>query len=272
MPAALKIDCKSVDAELDRQFGGPVQPLSPLARQHLDECERCTKLYQYLTQTAPAFAVSPELQRRISENAKKSLKPVSRLRSTSVRAAQLLIVFVLLAAAVTSIMKILGIEAMSPGQLAGISAVLALGVVLLSRSLAWQMTPGSLQRIPAWAAVAILGAGLLVGTIVLFPWQTPEAFVERGWHCLRTGLALAVPAAILFWLLVRRGAFLNLTTLGATLGAIAGLLSVTVLQFTCNMQEIAHLLVWHGGVLAISTVVGALIGRSVGHLRRNQLS
>jgi len=72
--------------------------------------------------------------------------------------------------------------------------------------------------------------------------------------------------------LVRRGAFLNLTALGGTLGAIAGLLSVTVLQFTCNMQEIAHLLVWHGGVLVISTVVGALIGRSVGHLRRNQLS
>jgi predicted anti-sigma-YlaC factor YlaD len=272
MPAALKIDCKSVDAELDRQFGRPGQPVSPLARQHLDECERCTKLYRYLTQPARDYAVSPELQRRILENAKRSLQPVSPLRSTAVRAAQLLIVFVLLAAAVTSMRKILGIEAMSPGQLAGSSAVLALGVVLLSRSLAWQMIPGSMQRIPAWTAVAILGAALLVGTVVLFPWQTPEAFVERGWRCLRTGLTLSVPTAVLFWQLVRRGAFLNFTTLGASLGAIAGLLSVTVLQFTCNMQEIAHLLVWHGGVLVIATIAGALIGRSVGRLRRSHLT
>ncbi len=267
MAAALKMECKSVDAELDRQFGKPGQPLSPTARQHLDECERCTNLYRYLTQPAPAWSVSPELEQKISKNAKGSLQPVSRLRSTSVRAAQLLIVFVLLAAAVTSMMKILGIEAMSRAQLAGISAVLALGVVLLTRSLAWQMTPGSLQRIPAWSAVAIVGAGLLAGTVILFPWQTPEEFIEHGWRCLRTGLTLAVPTAALFWLSVRRGAFVNLTTLGATLGAIAGLLSVTVLQFTCNMQEIAHLLVWHGGVLAISTVIGALIGGSVARLR-----
>jgi hypothetical protein len=73
--------------------------------------------------------------------------------------------------------------------------------------------------------------------------------------------ALAVPAAGLFWLLLRGGAPLNLTTLGATLGAIAGLLSVTMLQFTCNLQGIGHLLTWHGGVLVISTIAGSLIGR-----------
>jgi hypothetical protein len=48
--------------------------------------------------------------------------------------------------------------------------------------------------------------------------------------------------------------------LGATLGAIAGLLAVTVLQYTCELQDIGHLLVWHGGVLVLSTLAGALIG------------
>lgn len=271
MPAEIRMDCTTVDAELDRRFGGQSQPLSPQARQHLDECERCWKLYQYLEERPPRSAVSPEVQRQIAENIKESLRPVSRLRSTPVLAAQLLIVFVLLAAAVTSMMKVVGIEAMSPGQLAGISAIFALGGVLLCRSLAWQMTPGSMQRIPALAAVMILGAGLLAGFLFLFPWRTPEAFLTRGWHCLRAGLALAVPAVALFSLLVRRGAPLSLTTLGATLGAIAGLLSVTVLQFTCNLQDIAHLLVWHAGVLVISTTMGALIGRSAGLLRRDLL-
>jgi hypothetical protein len=271
MPAELKTDCKLVDLELDRRFGTQDQPLSPQARQHLDECERCRRLYHYLADTLPDFTVSPEVPRRIAERMQKSLKPVPRLRSMPVLAAQLLIVFLLLAAAVTSMMKVVGIEAMSPAQLLGISAILALGVVLLSRSLAWQMTPGSRQRIPAWAAVAILGVGLLVGIVFLFPWRTPEAFLVRGWRCLRAGLVLAVPAAALFWLLVRRGAPLDLTTLGATLGAIAGLLSVTVLQFTCNLQDIAHLMVWHGGVLVISTIIGALIGRSAGRFRRDSV-
>jgi hypothetical protein len=183
-----------------------------------------------------------------------------------------LIVFLLLTAALASMMKLVGIDAMSLRQLAGVSAILALGAVLLSRSIAWQMTPGSRQRIPAWYAVAILGAGLLAGIVFLFPWKMPEAFLARGLHCLRVGLALAIPAAVLFWLLARRGAPLDLTTLGATLGAIAGLLSVTMLQFTCDLQNIGHLLVWHGGVLVISTLLGAVIGQSAGRFRRDRLN
>lgn len=272
MPTELKTDCKSLDAELDKQFGGQSQPLSPQARQHLVECERCRKLYQYLAETRPTAAVSPEVQRRIVERAQKSLEPVSQLRSISVLAGQLLIVFVLLAAAASSMMKVAGIEAMNMVQLIGISAILALGVLLLSRSLAWQMTPGSMQRIPARTALLILGAGFLIAIVFLFPWKTPEAFMTRGLRCLRIGLTLAVPTAVVFWILVRRGAPLNRTTLGATLGALAGLLSVTVLQFTCNLQDIGHLLVWHGGVLVISTVMGALLGRSIGRFRRDSVS
>jgi len=269
MPAEIKTDCASVDAELDRQFGSRNAPLSPQARRHLDGCERCRTLYQYLRETPLLPAVRPEVQRRITQNVKKSLAPVSRLSSTRILATQLLIVFVLAAAAITSMMKVVGIQAMSIWQLAGISAILAAGVVLLSRSLAWQMTPGSMQRVPASAAVMILAAGLFAGFVFLFPWRMPQAFLARGLHCLRVGLAMAVPAAALFWVLVRRGAPLDRTTLGATLGAIAGLLSVTVLQFTCDLQDIGHLSVWHGGVLIISTAMGALIGRSIGFFRRD---
>jgi|GEM_PF-4076225 len=43
-------------------------------------------------------------------------------------------------------------------------------------------------------------------------------------------------------------------------------LGVTVLQFTCVLQDIGHLLVWHGGVLVISTLAGWLVGRSVSSL------
>ena len=44
---------------------------------------------------------------------------------------------------------------------------------------------------------------------------------------------------------------LSPTALGASVGAMAGLVAVTVLQFDCVYQEALHLLLWHWSVLAI---------------------
>jgi hypothetical protein len=167
-------------------------------------------------------------------------------------------------------MGVAGLHQMGLPQLIGITVVLALGVALLSMSLSWQMTPGSLQRIPPRIAAPILTAGFLIGIAVLFPWRAPEAFLTRGWPCLKAGFMMALPAAALFWLLVRRGAVLNAGTLGGTLGAIVGLLSATVLQFTCSLQEAGHLLVWHGGVLLAWTILGVCIARLVQRLSRER--
>ena len=153
-------------------------------------------------------------------------------------------------------------------QLIAVAVVLALGVALLAFSLAWQVTPGSLRRISVRAAVNILVAGFIVGVVFLFPWHTPEAFLARGWPCLKAGLLMALPAALLFWLLVRRGAPLEMNTLGGTLGAISGLLGVSVLQFHCDRQETEHLLFWHGGVLVVSIVAGWLIASAAGRWGR----
>ena len=266
MLAGLKTDCKLVDAELDRHFAERASPLSPQAQRHLEECERCRKLYQDLSETLPPGSVRPELEQRIIHTIQGSLKPVSRLRSSWMIAAQLMIAFFLISTAVASMMKVAGIEAMNLPQLIGMSLILTLGVGLLSLSLAWQMKPGSLQRIPARAAIGILAAGLAAGIVILFPWRTPEAFLV-SWLALLAGgtcfgraggFGVRVPGPA-------RGS-LSLGMLGGTLGAIAGLLAVTVLQFTCNLQDIGHLLVWHGGVLVISTLAGWWIGRSVSSL------
>jgi hypothetical protein len=262
----LKTDCRSLDAELDAQWGRPDAALSAEARRHIEGCPRCRALYQSLCVDAPATGrgVAPAVQRSISEEIRKSLTPVKPQASTGMLAAQVAAAFLVISVVLSSMMKLVGIPVMNGVQMAGMSAVLALGLVVASRSLAWQMTPGSRQTIPAWNAVAILVLGLLIGMLVLFPMRTPQAFLARGLHCLRVGVMIAVPSAVLFWFMARRGAPLNLTTLGATLGALAGLVSVALLQVACDLQEMNHLVVWHGGVLLLTTLAGAGVGRLLG--------
>jgi hypothetical protein len=209
---------------------------------------------------------SPELCGNILSRLESSLKPVVPQASTQSLAARFWIVFLLFASPAIGMMGIAGLRQMELTQIIGISVVLLLGGVLLSLSLAWQMTPGSLQRIPTKVAVPALAAGFLLGTALLFPWHAPTAFFAPGWHCFKMGIAMAVPVAFLFWLLARRGAPQAISSLGGTLGAIAGLFGATVLQFTCSRQEAGHLLVWHGGVLMASILMGVLIAQVVSRL------
>lgn len=269
MSAEVRTACASVDAELDRQFGASNPALSAQARRHLTECARCRELYRYLSAPSPSIAVSNELSARIEQTLKSSLKPVKPAASIAIRATQFFLLFVLLTVPLASMMNGVGWRLMNRGELLGVTIVLAGGAVLLSLSLAWQMTPGSLQRIPATGAMLILGASFLVVVALLFPWHTPQDFFRLGWRCMKMGLMMAAPGAVLFGFLVWRGAPFGIGTLGATLGAISGLLGAAALQYNCDTQDAIHLIVWHGGsVLALSTLMGYLMGRAVEGLRR----
>jgi len=99
-------------------------------------------------------------------------------------------------------------------------------------------------------------AAFLLGLVSFFPWRAPEAFLSRGWHCLKMGLMLSASAAFVFWLFTRRGAVLRLHMMGAILGTCGGFVGVTALQVACNHQDLGHLVVWHGAVLVTSIAVG----------------
>ena len=49
MLAGFRTDCKLVDAELDRRFASGAPVLSLQVQRHLGECERCRKLYDYIS-------------------------------------------------------------------------------------------------------------------------------------------------------------------------------------------------------------------------------
>jgi hypothetical protein len=85
---------------------------------------------------------------------------------------------------------------------------------------------------------------------------------------MRNGLTYSIPAAFLFWLLVRRGAILYPKLIGAAAGGLAGLVGFSVLEINCSNLNVFHILVWHWGVVLISSVAGALLGAAVEYIER----
>ena len=216
-----------------------------------------------LLEAATAPSLPTDLHRKISAALADSLQPVKPMPSAGVLTGQFATIFFVFAAALIATMGITGFRTLNTLQAFGILTILAVGVLLLSLVLAWQIRPGSREKISTSLSWACFGIGFLTGAALLFPWRGAEAFVARGWPCLVTGSAVAIPGGILFWLLARRGIPLSASTFGGTLGAIAGLLGLTVLQFRCIHQDAAHLLVWHGGVLVLSIMTGVLVALAI---------
>ncbi len=230
-----------------------------------------------LLRTAPAPEMSAQLPHKISSTLTTSLQPVKPMPGTGVLTFQFASVFLVFAAALIAMMGVTGFRTLDIWQAFGMVGILALGVTLFSVALAWQIRPGSLQKIPAALCWLCFGLGFLTGAALLFPWRAAErlvshAFLAHGASCLLPGSAVAIPGGILFWLLSRRGVALSATAFGGSLGAIAGLLGVTVLQFRCIYQNMAHLVVWHGSVLLVAIAAGVLLARVLDRNRAGRVS
>jgi len=204
--------------------------------------------------------LSPEIRRKVQGILTSSLTPVKPLPSQSRLTLAFLAVFVACTVGLIAIMDKAGFHLMTEAQMASMAAILAGGGILFSLIVAWDMVPGSRQRFPLSLVLALSGFGVLGGIALLFPWRTSAAFVSEGWPCAVMELTIAVPGAVVFWLLARRGALLGGAGVGAAVGGLAVVLALAVLQFRCMFQQAPHLLVWHGGTAAMLIGLGALIG------------
>jgi hypothetical protein len=126
-----------------------------------------------------------------------------------------------------------------------------------------QMVPGSKHVIaPAALPIAILAA-LMLMIAATFRSQQESAFIAGGLTCMKNGLTYSIPAAFLLWLILRRGAILSPKLIGAAGGGLAGLIGLSVLEVNCPNLNVFHILVWHGGVILITSLGGALAGAVV---------
>jgi hypothetical protein len=230
-----------------------------------------TEMDRILDSLRPNEALSPELHTKIRDRLIQELQPVTPLRSAKSLTIQLSAVFLILATGLIALLGTAGFHSLHFGQAAGITILLGIGVLLLSVSLAWQMKPVSSQRTSAKLAGVCFALGFVAGAALLFPWRGLDRFVTEGWPCAATGFAVALPAALLFGLIVRRGVPMSHGAFGSAVGAIAALLGVTALQFRCPHQHAAHLIVWHGSILVASMIVGYLLARIATRSRASQV-
>ena len=280
------MNCEAVSRELDAQFGFSRPKLSAAAESHLASCPACRALFAWITggeagpgsmaDGAKASAGEGNATRRIAGTLTADLKPVKPLPSLLVSTLQLLGVFVLLMAGLIAMWTARGLISPPTWQVVAMIGVCFAGAALLAVSLARQMRPAARPILPERFCILLLGAILLGGFALLFPWNqfgagavSSSTFIEQSLNCFWPGVAMAVPVAILLWMVARRGVRYSLTGAGAALGALGGLFAVAGLSLSCANRDAMHLLVSHVGVLAVAAAAGALVGHFMGRFPGN---
>jgi hypothetical protein len=152
-----------------------------------------------------------------------------------------------------------GIEKMGLLERALIFPILLVFVWMAGSGFVREMIPGSRRRVPPFALLSIVSV-LLAGVFaLLFRDYRTSDFFSAGIACLLTGLLFALPAAVLAWLLLRRGFAVNPLSAGLVAGTLAGLAGIGMLELHCPNFQAAHVLVWHIAVIPLSAAAGALV-------------
>ena len=215
-----------------------------------------------------AVSPEPEQLKRVTASVQSSLRPVRPLPPAWIIAAGLTFICAGVSFLGAARVGFAGFERMDLLERVLIFATLVALTWTLARHFVREMIPASLLRVSAGMLLVLSCAALLVLFGLLFHDHQVTDFVSIGVACLITGFVYALPAGLLCWLLLRRGFAVNAVSAGLTAGALAGMAGLGVLELQCPNFEVAHLLVWHTGVVPLGSAVGALLGWIVRRLVR----
>jgi hypothetical protein len=201
--------------------------------------------------------VDPALLKRIADSINMSLRPVRPLPPPWALTGGLALICAVVAVAAAARAGFYGVEKLSLWERALIFSTLGVLVWVTGKELVGQLTPGSRQNFSGTSLLATISASLLGVFALVFHDYRTDHFISAGIACLLTGVLLAVPAAFLSWLLLRRGFAVNSVAAGLVGGALAGLCGVTMLELHCSNFQALHVLVWHIAVVPVSAAAGA---------------
>lgn len=206
---------------------------------------------------APDREVVSKIEARLTTN----LVPVEPIARPIAFA--LLFIAALVAISVLSLvlLRVTGWNSMDMLTKAAVFGALSAAVSVLALSLAQQMVPGSRVYVSSISLLGGVGVFLLVVFACCFQIQAEPRFLSSGLVCLQVGTPFAIPMALLLYWIVRRGLILSEPRVFATVGFLAGLVSVTVLELHCPNFDLLHILTWHLGIPVAGAILGAVWAR-----------
>jgi hypothetical protein len=214
--------------------------------------------------------VEPALLKRITDSISPSVRPVRPLEPTWALTGGLALICAAVAVAAAAGAGFYGIEKLSASARVLIFSTLGILVWVAAKEFVSQLIPGSRRGLSEGAFLTLASVVLLAVFAFVFRDYRTDHFIAAGVACLLTGLLLAVPAAFLSWLLLRRGFAVNYVAAGLVGGALAGLCGVTMLELHCANFQALHVLVWHTGVVPAGAAAGALTGWALQSLGSRQ--
>ena len=265
------MNCSDLDLLLGNEHETG-RPLPPGADAHLRSCCRCQALAAALNRHPLVHPAPSESVTAIEGRLLTNLKPVHVLPARKLFFLAFLLIFLVLLALGVGRLGAYAWADMNWARRIMICTSLGASAALLAYSMVQQMFPGSRCRISA----ALLPVGIFVCLLLvlaaLFQVSRSGSFIRDGMPCFEAGIPYAIPAAILFWLILRRGVVLSARTTGAICGALAGLIGVSVLEIHCSNFDLRHILVWHLGVGVSGAIAGLAVGWIGEMVRRKRLA
>jgi hypothetical protein len=215
----------------------------------------------FLTRAARApYDLKPETLQRVADSIKPSLRSVRSLPPTWVMAGGLVLVCAAVSLVGAARAGFFGFAKMDLLERLLVFPALVILVWLAATEFVHAMIPGSLRRISPGALLGFASVALLAVFAFLFRDYQTDHFFSIGIVCLLAGFLHAIPAALLGWLLIRRGFAVNSILAGLVAGVLGGLAGVGMLELHCPNFQAAHVLVWHTAVVPLSAAAGALVG------------
>jgi hypothetical protein len=186
------------------------------------------------------------------------LKPVRPLASDGAYIAVLVGIFIGVCAIGCYVAGQHGWRALSGLQRLAVFVPLALTTGSLAFSVVRQMRPAAKYARSSAVATTALFVLLLGIMTLVFRAAQESSLLSLGWVCFRTGMAFAIPAALIFAFVLSRGAALSPVLTGATAGGLAGLVGLAVLEIHCPNLNLYHILVGHVSVTLVCVAAGVI--------------
>lgn len=263
--------CRQVEEALAMSSSTGTDNMMQSVRVHIEDCKSCQEFARILELPSVDAQIESSQIDRLQNMIVGDLRPVHPMPPSWVFLSVFALIFLALSYLGVLYLRPYGWVVLMLGQKIAVFTTIGASAALLAFALVRQMVPG--QKVLLRPGLLPVGLFVLLCLVVasVFQVRTDPHFLQSGYRCLKAGVPYAIPAAFVFWLILRCGAILSPRVVGAITGMLAGLVSTTVLEVHCPNLNVWHILVWHVGIALLGLVIGLLIA-TVGQAIRNRMS